>query len=346
MWTVLTDGDKPKHEKANNVYDLPSTKETIRYLQASVGHPVKDTWTKTIKAGKFTTWPGLSVKAVHKYFPESDETKQGHMNKQRQNVWSTKMKIKPDEDEPVLYLGNHDDIPTSAANPLTIYNKQKAKPKKMQDMFIQIHNANNTAHSDQSGCFPVTSSSGNKYIMVLVKVAGNFIDAEPMKNKTAGSMIKSYLALWKQLTASGTVKPTTHLLDNEASEEFKEEIRKNSLIQLVPPDNHQQNLAERAIQTFKNHFKAILAGVDDSFLMRLWDKLLPQTILTLNLLRQSNVAPTVSAWQYVHGPFDYNKMPLAPMGCAVQIHESSEQRGTWVANTINGRYLQTSPEHF
>jgi hypothetical protein len=65
--------------------------------------------------------------------------------------------------------------------------------------------------------------------------------------------------------------------------------------------------------------------------MRLWDKLLPQTILTLNLFRQSNVAPTVSAWQYVYQPFDYNKMPLAPMGCAVQIHKSNEQQGTWEA---------------
>jgi hypothetical protein len=83
LWTVLTDGDKPKHEEANNVYNLPSIKETIRYLHASAGHPVEDTWTKAIKARNFTTWPGLSVKAVHKYFPKSDETKQGHMNKQR-----------------------------------------------------------------------------------------------------------------------------------------------------------------------------------------------------------------------------------------------------------------------
>ncbi len=48
LWTVLTDGDKPKCEEANNVYDLPLTKETIRYLHASAGHPVKDTWTKAI----------------------------------------------------------------------------------------------------------------------------------------------------------------------------------------------------------------------------------------------------------------------------------------------------------
>jgi hypothetical protein len=142
----------------------------------------------------------------------------------------------------------------------------------MCDMFIQIHDGNKTAHSDQTGCFPVTSSSRNKYIMVSVEVDGNFIDAEPMKNKTAGSIIKAYLALWNQLTVSGTVKPTTHLLDNKASEEFKAGLRKKNTIQYVPPDNHRQNLAVQAIQTFKNHFKAILAGVDDSFPMRLWDK--------------------------------------------------------------------------
>ncbi len=34
------------------------------------------------------------------------------------------------------------------------------------------------------------------------------------------------------------------------------------------------------------------------------------------------------------------------MGCAVQIHKSSEQQGTWAAITIDGRYLQTSPEHY
>ena len=136
------------------------------------------------------------------------------------------------------------------------------------------------------------------------------------------------------------------MLDNKALEEFKAELRKNCTIQLVPPDNHQQNLAEQAIQIFTNHFKAILAGVDDSFPLRIWDKLLPQTILTFNVHQQSNVAPTVPAWQYVHGPVNYNKMPLALMGCAVQIHEDSEQRGTWVANTINGWYVQASPEHY
>jgi hypothetical protein len=148
-------------------------------------------------------------------------------------------------------------------------------------------------YTDQTGPFPATSSNGTKYIMVLVEIDDNFIDAEPMKSKTEGAMIKAYHALWEQLTAKGTVKPTTHIMDNKASAEYKKQIQKKCMIQLVPPNNHQGNLAERAIQTFKSHFKAILAGVDDTFPIQLWDKLLPQTITTLNLLQQSNTVPAI-----------------------------------------------------
>jgi hypothetical protein len=80
--------------------------------------------------------------------------------------------------------------------------------------------------------------------------------------------------------------------------------------------------------------------------MNLWDRLLPQTVLALNLLRQSNLAPTVSAYQYIHGAFDYNKMPLAPMGCVVQILKRSEKRGSWAFNSIDRWHLHTSPEHY
>jgi hypothetical protein len=182
--------------------------------------------------------------------------------------------------------------------------------------------------------------------MVLVEVDGNYIDAKPMKNKSAGSMIKAYISLWKRLTATGVIQPKTHLLDNKASAELKAEIKKICTIQLVTPDNHRQNLAERAIQTFKNHFKAILAGVGDSFPMRLWDKLLPQTVLTLNLLRQSNVAPTILAYQYVHGNFDYSKLPLAPLGCVVQLYKNNTRHRTWAEHSTDGWYLGTSNEHY
>ena len=81
--------------------------------------------------------------------------------------------------------------------------------------------------------------------MVLVEVDGYYIDAEPMKNKSEGSIIKAYQMLWKRLTAKGTVKPTTRILDNKSSTAHKEE--KNCTIQMLQPNNHQQNLAERII---------------------------------------------------------------------------------------------------
>jgi hypothetical protein len=104
----------------------------------------------------------------------------------------------------------------------------------------------------------------------------------------------------------------------------------NASFQLVPPDVHHTNAAEHAIQTFKAHFLSILAGIDNSFPNYLWDKLLPQAELTLNLLHQATLAPSLSAWEYFHGPFNYDDTPLGPMGFPVIIHNKASTRLSWV----------------
>ena len=75
-------------------------------------------------------------------------------------------------------------------------------------------------------------------------------------------------------------------------------------MELVPPGYHQRNAAEVAIMNSKAHFLSVLAGSADDFPMQLWDRLLTQTETTLNLLRQSNATPTVSAYTHLNGPFD------------------------------------------
>jgi hypothetical protein len=97
---------------------------------------------------------------------------------------------------------------------------------------------------------------------------------------------------------------------------------------------------------FKSHFIAILVGVDPSFPMSLWDWLIPQVVMTLNLLRQSKKTLSISAYQHVNGNFDYNKMLLAPLGCAVEMHESTNRRKTWDPHSLNGWYLGTLIEHY
>lgn len=76
--------------------------------------------------------------------------------------------------------------------------------------------------------------------------------------------------------------------------------------------------------------------------MNLWDKLLPQTKMTLNMLRQLNVTPTSLAYQYLYGLHNYKKMPLAPMGCAVLVHEKKGRSGTWNTHAVDGWYIGTS----
>jgi hypothetical protein len=322
LWVVDEKYEQQKQvASANNVHDLPSIPKAITFLHAAAGFPVKDTWIKAIKNGHYQTWPGLTLAAVIKHCPDAVETQKGHMKKQRQNVRSTKVKVEDESNTHTPHL-------------------------KKNDVYVKIFNARDTIHTDQTGNLPVTSSRGNKFIMVLVNVDGNYIDAEPVKDHTDASLIKAYTALWNRLTASKIVTPKLHVLDNEASAAFKTAIKMNCDLQLVPPDTHRRNLAERAIQTFKSHFIAILAGVDDSFPMQLWDRLIPQAVLTLNLLRRVNANPSISAYEYVNGEFDYNKMPLAPMGCAVQIYESPNNRHTWAPHSTDGWYLRTSAEHY
>ncbi len=117
-------------------------------------------------------------------------------------------------------------------------------------------------------------------------------------------------------------------------------------VELVPPGCHRQNTAEVAIHNFKSHFLSILAGVANDFPQHLWDRLLPQTKITLNLIRQLNATPTVSAYAHLSGPFDYNKTPLTPMGYEAQIHETTNKQGAWAYNSVDGWYLLTSPEHY
>jgi hypothetical protein len=85
--------------------------------------------------------------------------------------------------------------------------------------------------------------------------------------------------------------------------------------------------------------------VDDKFPLSLWCALLEQTELTVNLLRQSNMAPKISAFAHVHGQHNYMKKPFAPIGCAVQVHVKPKNRRTWDTHTKAGYNLGTSMEH-
>ena len=86
-------------------------------------------------------------------------------------------------------------------------------------------------------------------------------------------------------------------MDNEISSELKTSFElNNTSFQLVPPNSHRRNLAERAIQTYKNHFKAGLATTNPKSPLSEWDRLTQQANITLNLLRTARFNPKLSAY--------------------------------------------------
>ncbi len=267
----------------------------------------------------------LNKRNIQKYHPETIKTAKGHLNQTRKNVRSTKAKTAP----------------------LEMCDTSQLHGKKVRDIYTETYRVRETMFSNQTGQFLMRSQQGNKYIMVMVEINSNTTLVEPMKSRKDEEMIRTYNALLLRLKRAGII-PKKHVLDNKVSENMKIHIHDTCKFEMevVPSGCHQRNAAELAICNFKAHFLSILAGIANNFPPSLWDQLLPQTKITINLIQQSNATPNVSAYAHLSGPFDYNKMPLAPMGCEAQVHEKTDKRGTWAYHLVDGWYLFTSPEHY
>jgi hypothetical protein len=136
-------------------------------------------------------------------------------------------------------------------------------------------------------------------------------------------------------------------MDNESSTALRHFLHSKDIrFQLVSPHVHRQNAAERSIQTFKNHFVAMLCSTDTQLPIHLWDRLTPHAVITLNLLLQSRINPKLSAHAQLHGIFYYNKTPLASPGTKVIIHEKPDHRGSWSPYGLNGWYVGPAMEHY
>jgi hypothetical protein len=326
----------PMHNAINVIFDLLSARQSFLWYHAAAGFPVKETFIKAIRNGNYATWPKLTVTLINKHMPDSNETSKGHLKGQRQGIHSTKNKaftaLIEAAEKRIMIKGEKAQI-------------QPLPPTKLNDMFTTIVDLTEEIHTDQTGAFPHTSQQGNRYIMVAIHLDANYIFAEPMKNRMEGEMLRVYQKIIDRMKTSG-LGLKKQVLDNECSAAMKTCIQQNGMTyELVPPGQHRCNHAERVIQTFKLHFIAILAGIDDKFPLSLWCQLLEATELTLNLLRQSRTTPKVSAFAHVHGNHDYMRKPFAPIGCTIQTHIKADDHRTWDTRSKPGFNLGTSMEH-
>jgi hypothetical protein len=141
---------------------------------------------------------------------------------------------------------------------------------------------------------------------VLYHYEANAILATPVAGLDDKSIFKAYKMHFDNLISKG-YKPKINIMDNQATKHIKVFLTEQQCqLQLVEPHNHRLNATERAIQTFKDAFIAALATTDSNFPLQLWDKIAPQVQNTLNMMRASRIDLTVSAYEQLNGPYDWN----------------------------------------
>ena len=100
-------------------------------------------------------------------------------------------------------------------------------------------------YTNQTGKFPVVSSQGNWYLMVLCKTDGNLILIKPMKNRISGETCQAYEKLMNSLHSCG-IKVKKHIFDNEALEEYLQAI---TTWHQIPKDTTKHALVEHSIKS-------------------------------------------------------------------------------------------------
>jgi hypothetical protein len=201
-------------------------------------------------------------------------------------------------------------------------------------------------YHDLTGSFPFMSFDGSVCFFVLYHYESNAILATPIAGLDDVSIYHAYKKYFKELTDKG-FKPKLNIMDNQATKHIKKFLTDNDCqLQIVEPHNHQINAAERAIQTFKAAFIAALATTDSNFPLQLWDRLTPQVQNTLNMLRASRIDPTKSAYEILYGPYDWNRYPLAPLGCKAVVYEDGDTHGLWASRGVDAFYLSPAMDHY
>jgi hypothetical protein len=194
------------------------------------------------------------VEAINKHFKLTTATAMGHMNQKRQHIRSTKERLVEQEDEDIIPFGSGEKT----------------------HLFFAVVLDQGQIYTDLTCSFPARSGKGNTNLMICYSCYANYIRPIAMKSKSGAEWVKAVGVVFDEMTAK-VFKPKLQTMYNEASAALKNYFTEKEMnYQLVPPHCHITNSAERAIRTFKEHFKAGLATVDPYLPAHLWDRLLPQ----------------------------------------------------------------------
>ena len=304
----------------NNVIHHSVHASITSYANAIMGSPPDKTMQQALDRDYFQ-YPGMNAQMYRKNPPHAIESSEGHMKQSRQNVRSSQLNDKTQEN---FYNSVTKDIAPSRAY------------SRMWD----------TSSSDLPGPFPVASLKGSRYI--LITTYRNYIHGEPMKSRSQQDYKRGYANTFKFFKDLGHT-PKFHRMDNETSSHVEHYLEQELGIpvQYVPPGSHRTLPAERSIQTYKNHFISSVGHMHPDCPLQLWESIMPQIEDTLACLLPYSVNPCVSAYEGIHGrKYDFSAHPMHPVGSLTIAFTPTTSREAWEVHGMKGYMLGPARKHY
>eukprot|EP00804_Cyclotella_cryptica_P029279 CCRYP_011676-RA/>CCRYP_011676-RA protein AED:0.16 eAED:0.06 QI:0/0/0/1/0/0/6/0/1468 len=293
----------------NSVYHTSTLAETIQFIHQCLFSPTIDTLCKALDNDQLIGFPPITSSQVRKYLPESTATAKGHLRRTRKHTRSS----------------------TRTRNSETLIQNQDFRPISEPNTDFNYLSEQQLQNKTMTGAFPVTSFHSNKYQFVAYEYRSNAILVRPLKDQTDKSLTNAFREVYEYLTDRG-FQPKLNVMDNQCSKAVEKYIRSTKAdIQLVNPDDHRVNAAERAIQTWKEHWLSGMGTLDPTCPIQLWCQFIEQGQDTLNLLRVS---------------FNFDKTPLAPVGTRALILLDPNSRKTWQSHALDAWYVGPAKNHY
>eukprot|EP00804_Cyclotella_cryptica_P027018 CCRYP_013666-RA/>CCRYP_013666-RA protein AED:0.36 eAED:0.36 QI:0/-1/0/1/-1/1/1/0/319 len=316
-----------------NMYTLPSKQQQLKYMHQAFFSPPISTLIKTMNNNQLQGFPLMKAGLVRKYLAPSPTTSKGHMKRPRAGIRSTRLTMTGPNATPVSPPSNvQDDAPPDkpTMDPHFI-------PPDITDTTCNVFcfaaladKQHGTMYTDATGALPAVTLEGNQYYLVAYAYDPNYIYATPLRNLQDESNMTAFDNIFQDLKSKG-YKPTFNVTDNQATTPIKAYLdTEDCKWQFVEPNNHRVNAAERAIQTFKNHFVSGLCSTDSNWPLQLWDTMTEQALITLNLLRTSRIDPSKSTYHQLQGHrYNWNAYTLALPGTKAIIYKSPTTQTSW-----------------
>ena len=156
---------QPHHSGNGAIKNVRTKRDLVAFPHICAFSPLPFSVIQAIQRGHFSLWPGLTTTLITKDLPKSPATSKGHLGMEQKNIQSTKIATTG------LDLATSLDI---------IPSQEPNNPQTNVVLAAILTEAElRKSYLDHTGKFPVQSSCGYNYVMIIYDYDSNIILSKP-----------------------------------------------------------------------------------------------------------------------------------------------------------------------